>query len=69
MFRLLDLPIQLPWVSIGVDTRLRQLINNLIISAERAGISTSDFMDILNSTNMRSDLIMEKGNGEYLKLI
>lgn len=69
MFRLLDLPIQLPWVSIGVDTRLRHLINNLIISAERAGISTSDFMDILNSTNMRSDLIMEKGNGEYLKLI
>lgn len=38
-------------------------------AADRAGLETEKFMEVLASTNLRSELIMEKGAGELSQKI
>ena len=63
---------QLHWVSSKTEANLTRTSFDAIFStAERAGLQTSQFMEILGVTNLKSDLIMEKGHGElnfYSKL-
>ena len=33
--------------------------------AEKAGLQTDTFLEVMSNTNLRSDLIMDKGLGEF----